>query len=140
MMPDLHTAAVGTVVAEYETGAITREQLAVYADASGDLNPLHLDPVFARKAGFADVIVHGMLGMALLGRLLSDNFPADQLLNFSARFAGIVPVGTSLRCRATLQSRDGSDAVFALEALDPAGTAVILGQARVALSAGSAQL
>ncbi len=45
-------------------------QLALFAAASGDHNPLHLDPEVARKAGFERPVVHGMLTMALAGRLL----------------------------------------------------------------------
>ena len=39
---------------------ITRNMLSSYSKASGDLNPIHIDPVFARKAGLKDVIAHGM--------------------------------------------------------------------------------
>lgn len=133
MSCDLGAMAPGSLVAEYHTGVITRETLALYAEASGDLNPLHLDPEFARKAGFDDVIVHGMLGMALLARLIADNFPAERLRNLSARFSGIVPVNHSLHCRARLKSVDEGHALLALEALDAEGKAVVVGQARVSL-------
>lgn len=132
-MQNLRSAAPDSVIAEPDSGAITREMLAQYAEASGDLNPLHLDPGFARKAGFEDVIVHGMLGMALLGRLLTDHFAAEDLSHFSARFAGIVGVNQSLRCRARLDSRSDTHAVLALEALNPEGTCVISGSAQIRL-------
>lgn len=128
---------MSAILAEYDTGPITREMLAAYAEASGDLNPLHLDPAFAQKAGFADVIVHGMLGMALLGRLLGSQFAELALLKFDARFAAILPVNTSLRCRARLaeavagQADDGH-LRLALEAVDPAGTVIITGSAELA--------
>ena len=126
-----------TVLAEYETGPISREMLAAYAEASGDLNPLHLDPAFAQKAGFADVIVHGMLSMALLGRLLGSQFADRALLKFDARFAAILPVNTSLRCRARLAEAfegpaDDGHLRLALEAVDPAGTVIITGSAELA--------
>ncbi len=133
MNGDLTKMAAGSLVAEYDTGTITREALAEYAEASGDLNPLHLDTAFARRAGFDDVIVHGMLGMALLGRLVTDTFPAERLRNLSARFAGIVPVNQSLHCRAVLEAIDGDHALLALEALNAQGKAVVVGQARVSL-------
>jgi acyl dehydratase len=130
----LNHAAVGDLIAEYDTGPIDREMLARYAEASGDSNPLHLDAAFARKAGFPDVIVHGMLGMALVGRLLTDNFPAESLRAFNARFAGIVAVDQSLTCRARLESRTETLAVLALEATDESGAVVISGSAQVALA------
>lgn len=128
---------MSAILAEYDTGPITREMLAAYAEASGDLNPLHLDPAFAQKAGFADVIVHGMLGMALLGRLLGSQFADRALLKFDARFAAILPVNTSLRCRARLaeavagRAEDGH-LRLALEAVDPTGTVIITGSAELA--------
>lgn len=133
MSVDLESAVPGVPLVEYQTGPIDREMLARYAEASGDTNPLHLDPAFARKAGFDDVIVHGMLSMALLGRLLTAHFPAERLLDFSARFTGIVGVGQSLRCVARLERRDEAQAVLALEGFDASGASVISGSARIAL-------
>jgi acyl dehydratase len=45
---------------------VTFEDVKAYADASGDLNPLHQDDEFARSVGFPAVIAHGMLTMAHL--------------------------------------------------------------------------
>jgi acyl dehydratase len=42
---------------------VTREDVAAYADAGGDRNPLHLDDGFARSVGFDGVIAHGMFTM-----------------------------------------------------------------------------
>lgn len=133
-MTNVLTASPGDLIAEYDTGPIDREMLVRYAEASGDTNPLHLDAEFARKAGFPDVIVHGMLSMALLGRLLTENFSADRLRGFDARFAGIVAVDQSLHCSAKLESRDETDAVLALEAIDGTGAKVLIGTARVRLA------
>ena len=52
------------------TWEVTREQIAAYADASGDRNPIHLDESAARAAGLPGVIAHGMLGMAHLARFV----------------------------------------------------------------------
>ena len=50
---------------------ITRTTLALFAGASGDHNPIHIDLDFARAAGQDDVFAHGMLTMAYIGRLLT---------------------------------------------------------------------
>lgn len=121
----------GSVVAEFRSEAITREMLAQYAEASGDLNPLHLDPAFARKAGFPDVIAHGMLGMALLGRMLTGRFAAERLCNFNARFSGVVPLGETLLCRARVEAVEMGTLLLALEATTSTGAVAISGQARV---------
>lgn len=131
---DLDTTEPGSLIAEYNSGIISREMLAQYAEASGDLNPLHLDPAFARKAGFADVIAHGMLGMALLGRLLSAHFPARRLSQFSARFVGTVPVGETLQCRARLEATEAGFALLSLEGLTSTGAVAITGSARILMN------
>ncbi len=128
---DLGSAEPGSVVAEFHSEVITREMLACYAEASGDFNPLHLDPEFARKAGFDDVIVHGMLGMALLGRMLTVRFGAEHLSHFSARFVGVVPVGETLLCRARLEALETSSALLALEAATSRGVVAIIGRAHI---------
>lgn len=46
-----------------------------YADASGDRNPIHLDPAFARGAGFPGVIVHGMCTLALTCHAIERAYP-----------------------------------------------------------------
>jgi 3-hydroxybutyryl-CoA dehydratase len=50
---------------------ISREQLARYAHASGDHNPLHLDPEFASATQFGGVIAHGMLTLAFVSEMLT---------------------------------------------------------------------
>jgi acyl dehydratase len=42
---------------------VTREDVAAYAEVSGDRNPLHVDDAFARSVGFPGVIAHGMFTM-----------------------------------------------------------------------------
>lgn len=49
---------------------ITREQLKLYAKASHDPNPIHLDEDVAKKIGLPGVIAHGMLTMAFMGEFL----------------------------------------------------------------------
>ena len=39
---------------------LTRTQVVQYAGASGDFNPLHVDPVAARRALYGEVVVHGV--------------------------------------------------------------------------------
>ena len=51
--------------------ALTRAELVRYAGASGDFNPIHWNERFAVGVGLPDVIAHGMLTMALAGRLVT---------------------------------------------------------------------
>jgi acyl dehydratase len=120
----LAAASPGDIVAVTVHDPLRREDLVRYAEASGDTNPLHTDPAFARKAGFPDVIVHGMLTMALLGRLVTDSFPGRKVVGFSARFGAPLGVGEPVTCRARLGSRDARGTTLELEAA--AGDRVVL--------------
>jgi len=54
---------------------MTATRIKDYADASGDHNPAHLDPEYARTTQFGGVIAHGMLSMAWVSELMAVNFP-----------------------------------------------------------------
>ena len=73
-------------------GLVTREMLARFGPASGDLNRVHLDAGAARSAGYDDVFAHGMLSMAWLGRLLTDHVRQERLREFGVRFLALTPV------------------------------------------------
>lgn len=51
---------------------VTRADLVRYAGASGDYNPIHWSDRTAAGVGLPGVIAHGMLTMALAGRLVTD--------------------------------------------------------------------
>jgi acyl dehydratase len=51
---------------------VTRADLVRYAGASGDFNPIHWSDRIATSAGLPGVIAHGMLTMALAGRLVTE--------------------------------------------------------------------
>ena len=77
---------VGTVLEE-KVFFIDRAMLKAYADASGDQNPIHQDEEFAVSVGLPNVISHGMLTMALVGKYVSDwAGGASAVKEFSARF------------------------------------------------------
>jgi len=78
------------------TFIINRAKLVAYAHASGDLNPIHQDEVFAKSVGLENVIAHGMFTMALVGRYVSDIAGgSEKVREFSARFTKpvVVPEG-----------------------------------------------
>lgn len=80
-----------------EAVTFSEEQIAAYAEASGDLNPIHLDPDFARGVGLPGVIAHGMLQMGLLATLLSRELGDHRRIRrLSVRFAGMVRPGDTV--------------------------------------------
>ena len=75
---------------------LDRELLKHYADASGDQNPIHQNEEFALSVGLPNVIAHGMLTMALVGKYVSDFAGGSaKVVEFGARFTKpvIVPAG-----------------------------------------------
>lgn len=79
-----------------------------YAEASGDLNPLHVDPVVARAAGFPDVIAHGMLVMGLAMSSLRAAMNSRRIKNSSVRFTAPVLAGTALVLTAEIEETEVS--------------------------------
>jgi len=90
-----------------ERPAITREQLKLYAAASGDLNPIHLDDAVAKEKGLDSVIAHGMLSMALLGDYLKLQFPSNSVKHFHIRFRKMAVPGDVLRCEGEVTAEEG---------------------------------
>lgn len=77
---------VGTVLDE-KVFYLDRALLKAYADASGDQNPIHQNEEVALSVGLPNVIAHGMLTMALVGKYVSDFAGGSaNVLEYSARF------------------------------------------------------
>ena len=95
---NLDNASVGDKIPDLVIEPITRSTLALYAGASGDHNPIHIDLDFAKEAGMKDVFAHGMLIMAYLGKAVTNIVPQSNLKNFSVRFSSITNIGDILTC------------------------------------------
>ena len=67
---------------------------------NGDLNPLHSDPVFAREAGFAGPILHGLCTMGVITHALTravGDYRANALASVALRFSQPVMPGDTIR-------------------------------------------
>ena len=53
---------------------ITQEKINLYAQASRDFNPIHIDPDFARKTSLGGTIAHGMLILAYVSQMMTAAF------------------------------------------------------------------
>ena len=101
---------VGTVLPS-RSFAVRRSDLVRYAGASGDFNVIHWNERVARAVGLPNVIAHGMLTMAMSGRLVTDwaGDPAA-VQAYSVRFSSpvVVPddeVGALLVVAGTVQEK-----------------------------------
>jgi acyl dehydratase len=111
---------VGTVLEEKDF-YIDRAMLKAYADASGDQNPIHQNEEFALSVGLPNVIAHGMLTMALVGKYVTDwAGGAAAVKEYSARFIKpvIVPADqkVDLTVSATVTEVDGDRISISLSA------------------------
>jgi acyl dehydratase len=129
---------IGTEIPALELAPISRTTLALFAGASGDHNPIHIDIDFAKKAGMPDVFAHGMLSMAYLGRMLTDWQPQSRLRKFSNRFATITQLQDVITCSGKVVEvveRDGETlARCEIQAVKATGEQTLVGEALVAVS------
>ena len=123
----------GDIAATIAMPPITRTALALYAGASGDHNPMHIDADVARAHGMPDVFAQGMLVMGYLGRVLTDTFPLAAIAEFGVRFVAITRVHQTLTCTATVGEIAPDGALrLDLRATDADGTTTVIGVARIA--------
>ncbi len=128
---------VGDTLPPLTLEPINRTTLALFAGASNDHNPIHIDTDYARKAGMPDVFAHGMLSMAYLGRLLTQWVDQRQLRQFGVRFIGITHLGHRITCTGRVVEKlevDGEKRVkLEIQTANQYGESKILGDAVVAL-------
>jgi acyl dehydratase len=97
-MFDIKNIVVGYEIPEVIIEPLQQKDLIKYAKASGDYNPIHLDKNFANNIGFDNVIVHGMLIMAHLGKSIANSITISYLKHFSVQFSSITTLGEKLIC------------------------------------------
>jgi acyl dehydratase len=135
--PTYDSVSVGDELPALALPPLTRATLGLFAGASGDHNPIHTDIDFARAAGMPDVVAHGMLSMAWLGRLLTNWAPQRDLREFSVRFSAMTQVGERIVCTGRVMEkleRDGERLVrVAVATANEAGEIKVSGDAYLAL-------
>ncbi len=137
-LPSYNTLKVGDAIPSLVKKPINRTTLALFAGASNDHNPIHIDIDFAKKSGFDDVFVHGMLVMAYLGQVLTNWTAQTNIREFSTRFKAITNLGDELSCKGIVQEkmeRNGEQCVkLALSVTNQAGDEKLAGSAIIAVS------
>ncbi len=121
------------------TREVTEERIAAYAASSGDNNPLHLDPEYAKTTQFGGVIAHGMISMAFVCELLAANFPSTWHAGgkMKVRFKAPVFPGETVTVTGEIKSireNDGKKlAQCSVSCLKPDGTEALSGTISVVL-------
>jgi acyl dehydratase len=135
--PKAGTVKVGDAIPPFASAPITRTTLALYAGASGDHNPMHIDSDFAKRAGESDVFAHGMLSMAYLARAVLGYVPQSHIRGYGVRFQSLVRIGDVVTCTGKVvevfEAQGETRAKLALTATTTKGTVALAGEAVVAL-------
>ncbi|ESQ42310.1 hypothetical protein EUTSA_v10014838mg [Eutrema salsugineum] len=79
-----------------EIRVFSSDDIKDYAEVSHDWNPLHFDPESARKAGFENRLVHGMLVSSMFPRIISTHFPGAVYLSQTLHFRSPVYIGDEI--------------------------------------------
>ena len=77
----------------------TRPEQALLYRLSGDLHHLHVDPAYARRAGFSGPILHGLCSYGISGRAVMKafgNIDPEQISSHAARFSGVIYPGETI--------------------------------------------
>lgn len=126
---------VGDEIPAMAKAPVDRVQLARYAGASGDFNPVHVDETYARGIGMPSVYAPGMLIMGFLGQLLSDWARGAQLRRYNVRFIKMVWPGETVVCKGRVTDRWGDNGRYFAEldlwAENQKGELVLRGQAQL---------
>ena len=124
-------------VLEEKVFFVNRALLKQYADASGDQNPIHQDEAFAKSVGLPDVIAHGMLTMALVGKYVSDLAGGSgKVLEFGGRFTKpvIVPAGEDVDLTVSATVTDVADGKATLSLSATSAGVKVLGMAKAVVA------
>ncbi|MEY4290782.1 MAG: hypothetical protein RL130_724 [Actinomycetota bacterium] len=115
---------------------LDRDLLKRYADASGDQNPIHQDEKFAISVGLPNVIAHGMLTMALVGKYVSDFAGGSaKVVEFGARFTKpvIVPANEKVDLTVTATVAEIADGKISLTLNATSAGVKVLGMAKAVI-------
>lgn len=115
------------------THRVTQAQLAKYADASGDHNPLHLDESFAVTTPYGRTIAHGMLILAFVSEAMTKQFGRSWICEgkLKARFRAPVFPGDTVTTTGTLKSTSDAMATYEVIVRKQDGSDVITAEATV---------
>ena len=134
------TAKIGDCLPRIVFGPISRATLALYAGASGDHNPIHIDIDMAKNAGLPDVFAQGMLSFGVLARVPQSWAGIENIRSFGARFVSMTQVHDVITCSGEiveiLREKGETTARISLTATAQDGRKTLAGEAVVALPHG----
>ena len=123
---------MGYEIPEINIGPFNQNDLVKYAKASGDFNPIHLDIEFAKTMGLDNVIAHGMLIMAHLGKSIANSNSVSFLKHFGVQFCSLIRLQEELICKGEVSKIEKNNQkkiiTLKLKVLNLTGEVKILGK------------
>jgi 3-hydroxybutyryl-CoA dehydratase len=113
---------------------VTEREIELFAEVSGDDNPIHLDEEFAKTTQFGARIAHGMLSASFISAVIGTQMPGygSIYLSQTLRFRRPVKIGDEVMVRATVTAIDAKKGRATIETLCAvAGKTVVEGEALV---------
>lgn len=114
---------------------VTQRDIELFAAVSGDVNPAHVDALYAKSSHFHEIIAHGMLGGSLISTVLGTQFPGPGTiyLGQTLKFLKPIHIGDTVTVTVSVTSLDAATRRVLLDThcVDQEGDMVIEGQAEV---------
>lgn len=111
----------------------TQEQVNTFAEISGDKNPIHIDPEFAKSTPFGRPIVHGIFSASVFSKIFGMLFPGKGTiyLGQNLKFTGPVFIGDTYtaKCEVTKVRTDKHLGFISCTLVNAKGDVVIEGDA-----------
>jgi 3-hydroxybutyryl-CoA dehydratase len=112
---------------------ITQDSINRYAQASGDHNPLHIDPEFAATTRFGGTIAHGMLILAFASEMLTSAF-GERWINggrLKIRFRGAARPGDTVTAAGHVASVSDGKITCSITCSNQSGETLMSGEAEM---------
>jgi len=121
------------------THTLTRADLAQYAGASGDFNPMHVDEQAAKQAGLKGVFGHGMWSAGVMATAITNWVGIGNMRRYNVRFLKPTWPGEELSTRVRITGKRSDGDVYLIELdcslANGAGEVKVAGEAEVELPA-----
>ena len=118
---------------------ITQKDINLYAEASGDFNPIHVDETFAAQTPLGGTIAHGMLILAYISEMMTEAFGESWLAGgkLSVRFKAPARPNDTITTSGKIDSIEYKEGIpyvnCSIESCNQKGETVITGGAVVKL-------
>ncbi|MEA3470781.1 MAG: MaoC/PaaZ C-terminal domain-containing protein [Thermodesulfobacteriota bacterium] len=122
---DMNDIKVGDTFSASEE--VDKYRTIYYAGASGDFNPIHIDPEFGKMVGLGGVILHGLCTFGFMTKTVTDwTGDPGSLKKIKCRFAKPVHLGDTVTTEARVAAVEGNRTTIELKVANQEGADVLL--------------